>query len=168
MNSPPPSTAHRQDNASMELINSTDVQILYHRRAILSREESATRLLSWRRWKDTIRGSLRIIVVTTSSSAHINQSLTSASATEPRQPSAISSHVPVRILLRKHGQIGSGNRRAQSREQEVGERTQSGACCYCCIADRRKEQSRSNDVCISVTKDRCGSKDAVGEVESKA
>ena len=97
----------------MELINSTDVQILYHRRAILSRDESATRSLSWRRWKDTIRGSLRIIVVTTSS-AHINQSLTSASATEPRQPSAISSHVPVRILLRKHGQIGSGNRRTQS------------------------------------------------------
>jgi hypothetical protein len=59
----------------MELINSTDVQIPYHRRAILSRGGSATRLLGWRRWKDTIRGSLRIIVVTTSSSAHINQSV---------------------------------------------------------------------------------------------
>ncbi len=36
----------------MELINSTDVQIPYLRRAILSRDGSATRLFGWRRWKD--------------------------------------------------------------------------------------------------------------------
>ena len=84
----------------MELINSTDVQILYHRRAILSRDESATRSLSWRRWKDTIRGSLRIIVVTTSLSAHINEVVDECIG--HRTPSAVCDHhVPVRILLRK-------------------------------------------------------------------
>ena len=151
----------------MELINSTDVQILYHRRAILSRDESATRSLSWRRWKDTIRGSLRIIVVTTSS-AHINQSLTSASATEPRQPSAISSDVPVRILL-KETWTNWIRQSPCSKPRTRGWRTNSKRCVLLLLhADRRKEQSRSNDVCISVTKDRCGSKDAVGEVESKA
>ena len=131
----------------MELINSTDVQILYHRRAILSRDESATRSLSWRRWKDTIRGSLRIIVVTTSSSAHINQSLTSASATEPRQPSAISSDVPVRILL-KETWTNWIRQSPYSKPRTRGWRTNSKRCVLLLLHCRQAEGTVTVERCL--------------------